>query len=269
MAAKLRPAFVRASACSRARSSRPRSCCFDSSSARCVATVGSAIVGPVGAVDGREHRLQAVVVFLRDRVELVVVALGAVDRQAHERADGVGDQVVAVEVAGDLAVDLGFRQLGVADEVPRAGGEEAERLDAVRRAGEEHVAGDLLLHEPRVRLVGVEGADDVIAVGPGVGPRLVLVVAVRLAEVDDIEPVPRPALAVVRARRAVDRPASRKRPGELSATKASTSSGVGGRPIRSKYSRRISVRRSASGDGDSPLSLSFARMKRSISFRIS
>ena len=158
------------------------------------------VVGLVGAVDGREDRLEAVVVLLRDRVELVVVALGAVDREAHERADGVGDEVVAVEVPGDLAVDLRLGQLGVADEVPRPGGEEPERLDAVRRAGEQHVAGDLLLHEPRVRLVGVERADDVVAVRPGVRPRLVLVVAVRLAEVDDVEPVPRPPLAVVRRR---------------------------------------------------------------------
>ena len=80
------------------------------------------------------------------------------------------------------------------------GGDEAERLDAVGRAGEEHVAGDLLLHEPGVGLVVVERADDVVAVGPGVRPRLVLVVAVRVAVVDDVEPVPRPALAVVRRR---------------------------------------------------------------------
>ena len=39
---------------------------------------------------------------------------------------------------------------------------------------------------------------DVVAVGPGVGTRLVLVVAVRLAEMDDVEPVPRPAFAVMR-----------------------------------------------------------------------
>src|SRR5205823_1975155 len=81
---------------------------------------------PVGAVDGGEHGLERVVILLRDRVELVVVALGAVDGQAHERADRVRHEVVAVEVPGHLPVDLRLGQLGVADEVPRPGGEEAQ-----------------------------------------------------------------------------------------------------------------------------------------------
>ena len=46
--------------------------------------LGVGIVGPLGPVDAGEDRLQAVVVLLRDRVELVVVAAGAVDRQAGE-----------------------------------------------------------------------------------------------------------------------------------------------------------------------------------------
>ena len=151
---------------------------------------------PILAVDRRKDRLQRVVVVLRDGVELVVVALGAVDRDARERADRVGHHVVAVEVAGDLAVGLGLRHLAVADQVPRSGGDEADCLLAVGRIGKEHVTGDLLLDEPGIGLVGVERADDVIAIGPGIRPRLVLVVAVGVAVVDDVEPVPGPAFAV-------------------------------------------------------------------------
>ncbi len=51
--------------------------------------------------------------------------------------------------------------------------------------------------ESGVRLVGVEGADHVIAIGPGVGARLVLVVAVRFAVMHHVQPVPGPALAVL------------------------------------------------------------------------
>ena len=69
---------------------------------------------------------------------------------------------------------------------------------ASRIVRQQHVAGELLLHEPRVRLVLVERADHVIAIGPGVAPRLVLVVAVRFAVVDHVQPVPPPALAVAR-----------------------------------------------------------------------
>ena len=71
--------------------------------------------------------------------------------------------------------------------------------------GKEHVAGELLFDEARVRLVLVERADHVVAVGPGVAARLVLVVAVRVAVVHDVEPVPSPALAVAgRGEQAVD-----------------------------------------------------------------
>ena len=157
---------------------------------------GIAGILPILAVDRREDGLQRVVVVLRDGVELVVVALGAVDRDARERADRVGHHVVAVEVASDLAVGLGLRHLAVADQVPRAGGDETDRLLAVGRIGKEHVAGDLLLDEPGVGLVGVERTDHIIAIGPGIGPGLVLVVAVRVAVVDDVEPVPGPAFTV-------------------------------------------------------------------------
>src|SRR5439155_1016028 len=80
--------------------------------------------------------------------------------------------------------------------VPRTGGDEAGGGQAVHAVGEQHVAGDLLLHEAGVRLVGIEGANDVVAVRPGVGPRLVLVVAVRVAVMHHVEPVAGPALAV-------------------------------------------------------------------------
>ena len=53
----------------------------------------------------------------------------------------------------------------------------------------------------------------------------------------------------------------------MSATKASTSSGVGGSPVRSIESRLMRVARSASGEGDIPSASSFASTNRSIGFR--
>ena len=55
------------------------------------------VIGPVGAIDTGEDRLQAVVVRLLDRIELVIVAAGAVDRQADERRHGRHHHVVAIE----------------------------------------------------------------------------------------------------------------------------------------------------------------------------
>ena len=49
-----------------------------------------------------------------------------------------------------------------------------------------------------VRLVVIEGGDDVIAIGPGIAPGLVFVEAVRFAVVHDVEPVAAPAFAITR-----------------------------------------------------------------------
>jgi hypothetical protein len=153
-------------------------------------------IGDLGPVDGREHGLQGVVILLADWVELVIVALGTMDRDGLEGVEGVGDHVVAIEVACDFSIDFGFWDFGMPDEVPWAGGDEAEGGDAVDGVREECIPGDLFLHEARVGFVVVEGADDVVAVGPCGHARFVFIVAVSFTEVDDIKPVPRPAFAV-------------------------------------------------------------------------
>ena len=62
------------------------------------------------------------------------------------------------------------------------------------------VAGDLLADELVVRLVGVEGVDDVVAVAPGLGHGEVGRLAGRVGVADHVEPVPAPLLAVGRRR---------------------------------------------------------------------
>src|SRR5262245_12084647 len=62
----------------------------------------------------------------------------------------------------------------------------------------EFVAGDLLFDEPVVRFVFVEGLDDVIAISPRVGPRLVRLESFALGVTRQVEPVARPLLAVMR-----------------------------------------------------------------------
>ncbi len=71
----------------------------------------------------------------------------------------------------------------------------------------QQVAGDLQAHELIVRHVGIERLDDEIAIVIGVGPVPVERVAVALGETGQVEPVPRPAFAVMRAgQQAVDQP---------------------------------------------------------------
>ena len=154
------------------------------------------VVFAICSVERGKDGLHAVIVGHVDRVELVIVAAGALHGGADEGVHRVLHHVVSVDISGDSAVELGLRHLGVPDEIPRAGGDESEPLDAVPRVGKQRVSGDLFLHEAAVRLVAVEGADNVVAVRPGVGAGLVLVVTVSVAVVDDVQPVARPAFAV-------------------------------------------------------------------------
>ena len=159
---------------------------------------GITVVRLVGPVQSGKIRLQAVIVGLRNRIEFVVVALRAADRQAVERLDGIADHIVAIQVPRNFAVVLCFGNLGVTNQIPRPCRNEPESLDTVSRVGIQHVAGNLLLDEPSPGLVLVKRPHDVIAIGPGVGSRLVLIVSVGVAVVDDVEPMPGPPLAVVR-----------------------------------------------------------------------
>ena len=73
--------------------------------------------------------------------------------------------------------------------------------------GWQEVAGDLLLKEPVVRLVLVEGGHHVVAIPPGLGVSDVLVHPVGVGVPGQVEPVPPPPFAVSgRPEQAVDGP---------------------------------------------------------------
>ena len=129
------------------------------------------------------------------------------------------------------------------------------------------VAGQLLVHELIERLVGVERANHVVAIleGPG-ADRVLRCAAFAVGVAGHVEPMPGPAFAVVRRR---EQPIDQFFVG-VGATgrprTASTSSGVGGKPSRSKYARRMSLRLSASGENESPAGID-ARSSASIGVR--
>ena len=110
--------------------------------------------------------------------------------------------------------------------------------------------------------VAIERSNHPIAIRPRVVAAHVSLEAVRVGVVGDVEPVPRPTLAVVRRREALVHQFL-VRVGIVVSHERLDPSGVGGSPSRSNDSRRISVRRSASGDGRSP-SFSESRQHESI-----
>ena len=119
----------------------------------------------------------------------MVVAAGAADREAEEALAGVDENVVEGILAGEpfrdvVGADLTGKEDGGGDEKPGRG---------VVPIG---VAGELAANERVVGHVGVEGRHDPIAVGPGIGPFGVDLVAVRVGIANDVEPVLGHPLAV-------------------------------------------------------------------------
>ena len=82
--------------------------------------------------------------------------------------------------------------------VPRAQADEAGRDHAAVGAVRQLIARKLLRDKPIVRQIVIEGVDDPIAVPPRAGLFLVAFVATGVGIADDIEPIPRPVLAVER-----------------------------------------------------------------------
>ena len=79
------------------------------------------LVFAICSVERGKDGLHAVIVGHVDRVELVIVAAGALHGGADEGVHRVLHHVVSVDISGDSAVELGLRHLGVPDEIPRAG----------------------------------------------------------------------------------------------------------------------------------------------------
>ena len=184
---------------------------------------------------------------------------GAADRQAEEdRADRAGD-LGQLGLPFDLGDDVSAHDL--AGPAPA----EARGDQGIAIAGREIIAGDLQHQEAIVRKIGVQSVHDPVAIAPGVGAFGVELEAVGIGVVSQVEPVLAPALSILRAgEQAIDQ--ALVGVGRVSPTKAATSSGEGGRPVRSNVTRRIKATRSASGACTIPSFSSSARMKRSIGF---
>ncbi len=152
-----------------------------------------------------EDRLQLIVVALLEGLELVIVALGALHRHSQQgRSDDlhrafqhgvlVGPDLVGIAVAGIGAVGT------VAQEM--RGHEQIDQFGRHRGFGPiagQLVARQLLADELIERFVGVERANDIVAIAIGQRPiGIGEEVAVGVGIAGRVEPILAPALAVAR-----------------------------------------------------------------------
>ena len=154
---------------------------------------------PIVALHPGKHGGEPVILLLRDRIELVIVATRAIYRHRDRGPHHLGDHIIEIEGTGGTTQFLAPR-LDLTDKIPRTGREEAGRDDRVRLLRPERVSRDLLLQEAEVGLVGVEALDDIVAISPGMVAALVALEAMGVGIVRKIEPVPGEALPKMRRR---------------------------------------------------------------------
>ena len=157
--------------------------------------LGVAFDGAVSMSDTVEHRLHPIVIADGNGIELVIVASGAVDRESEEGLAHHADEVVHLLFTGDGP--LGGVGLRVARLIPGPGHQHARRDDAVGGDRFEHVAGHLLPHEPVIRKIGIEAADHIVAIRPGVVAGAIVLEPLTLGVAHHIEPMTRPPFSVV------------------------------------------------------------------------
>ena len=139
-----------------------------------------------------EECKQAVILVVRERVELVRVALGALGRQAEHRLAKAVDAVKHLDHPEFLRDDRPLL-------VDRAIAQEARGDDLLLRRIRQKVAGDLLHDELVVWHVAIDRGDHPVSPDPHL-PTEVFFVAVGVGIAGEVEPVPRPLLAIAVAR---------------------------------------------------------------------
>ena len=112
--------------------------------------------------------------------------------RADERRHRLSDQVVPVKV---LERHDGRRCRTV---IIVARAEESEGRRELRLLREKHVGSQLFADESVPRSIMVQAVDDIIAEAPGIWSQSVVLKSVSVGEVDRVQPVSRPALAIAR-----------------------------------------------------------------------
>ena len=153
---------------------------------------GIRIKGDVAFADSCKHRLQRVIVFLRNGVKLMLMASRAVRCRAYERGHRLSDHVIAVKVFKSIDGCRGGTM------VVCSGTEESQGWNQLRFVGKEGVRRQLFANESIPRLVLVKTVDDIVSKFPRVRTQRVVFKSVSVRKVDSIKPMPSPPFSIPR-----------------------------------------------------------------------
>ena len=151
----------------------------------------------LAALHACKDRPQAVILLLRNGIEFVIMTTRTIDRNTHGRCDDLRDHVIQIACAS-CALEHVALCLHLPDKIPRPRRQKAGGDDRFLIIGTNHVARNLLVQKLVVRLIRIQRLDNVVAITPSIRAQLVALKSMRVGIVRDVQPMPRPALAVVR-----------------------------------------------------------------------
>ena len=124
-----------------------------------------------------------------DRIDFVIVATCAIDRQSEKYLPRGSDNIVEAIIIGQRSVGRFV--------VPLTESVVSRRNDAVCRDFVEFVTGELFTNELRIRFVLVKRANDIITITPHKRLGVIALKTICLRVTHEIEPMPCPAFAVM------------------------------------------------------------------------
>ena len=145
---------------------------------------------------------EGIVIALADGIVFVIVALGALERKA-EHAAGENLQLIINHLQAIFHAINRIGACAIGRHTQETGGDKLLNHIGVHRLGigviDQLIAGDLLEQKLVVRLVGIEGVDDVVAIFPGVlADHVRIAFALGIGIARHVQPMPAPTHAVSR-----------------------------------------------------------------------
>ena len=121
----------------------------------------------------------------------MIVAACALNREAKHPASDRGEYII--EVIKTALRSVLFPEMHARSRPQESGGNHGVNVLAIQ-----FVAGDLFPNKNVVGFVVVKRADHVVSIHPGIGPIVIVLEAIGVRITRDVQPVPAPALTVVR-----------------------------------------------------------------------
>ena len=126
------------------------------------------------------------------------MATGTLNGGGTKTIKYIGNHIIPIQITGNFSIHLGFRNFHVSDKIPWSCRQKAKGQYSVFGIRVQNISRNLFLNKLVVRLVVIERTNHIVAIGPGIGAQLILIIPTGIRILGDIQPVPGETLTIPR-----------------------------------------------------------------------